>query len=141
MTEVAEINLSLISSDIALIGNKIGANLIGLALFGSCLTRSITEANDIDLAVFVEGKTLGEVRDLLVNSDVHFPIKARTVNGSYASSIPDFIGEQHYHIMVLDFEHLNKKFIEYNRGKLHFVNSANDALHMDKFSALLQICQ
>lgn len=141
MIQLADKNLSLISNDIKVIEEKLGEYLVGIALFGSCCNLPLSEANDIDLAIFVKGKKVQEVRNILVKSRAKYPIKARAVNGSYGSPEPGEIIGKHYHIVVLDIDHLNKKFIDYNRGCLHFLAPTNKALHMDKFSALLQICQ
>jgi predicted nucleotidyltransferase len=103
-------------NDIEKIKATLGENLAKISLFGSSSYKSFDEANDIDIAIFIEGASLNEVRDLIVAQELHYPIEGKYINGSYRGPEKSVDkSKKHYDIVVLNHDNTNKRFMEINK--------------------------
>jgi predicted nucleotidyltransferase len=103
-------------SDIKKIKSVLGEGLVKISLFGSSSYKGFDEANDIDLAIFIKGSSLSEVRDLIVTQVLNYPVEGKYINGSYRG--PEKVvdkSKKHYDIVVLNHEKTNEKFMEINK--------------------------
>lgn len=78
-----EIIPDFISADIAAIRKSLGRRLKSVALFGSCVRSGFKTANDVDVALFVDGLSLAEARECLLGLQLTLPVHPRRINGSY----------------------------------------------------------
>jgi len=103
-------------NDIEKIKVTLGKNLAKISLFGSSSYKDFNEANDIDIAIFIKGSSLNEVRDLIVTQELHYPIEGKYINGSYRGPKESVDkSKKHYDIVVLNHDNTNEKFMEINR--------------------------
>ena len=118
-----------LSDDLVVIKLALGSHVIRMALFGSVTRSEYSQANDIDLAIFVEGLSLAETKDILLSLETQHPITARAVNGSYGPlDCNQANGNKPFHIVVLNSQKPNEKFMQYNLNQLVEVEP-NKALH------------
>ena len=62
-----------IKEDIKKLKAKFGNKLISASLFGSSTFKDIESVNDIDIVLFVDGISLNNVRDIILNLSLSFP--------------------------------------------------------------------
>lgn len=105
--------------DIKQLKSCLKEKLVSVSLFGSSTYKQFSEVNDIDIALFVDGISLAEVRDLILRQELSLPTDAKYINGKYSSSIKEIDKtEKHYDFVVLNSEFPNSDFMKINDGKL-----------------------
>lgn len=108
----------IIAPDISLIRKQLGAHVSRISLFGSCLSKEFTEADDIDIAIFISKLALPEATSRIFELPLTYPLRIATANGSYSKAPNKTAVGKDYHIVLLTAEKPNPIFMAMNRDKM-----------------------
>ena len=72
-----------IVEDVLRLHQMLGPKLVRVALFGSCAKKPLAEANDIDLALFMRNRSVGDVVGAVAKQQFNFAIDANSISLSY----------------------------------------------------------
>ena len=97
-----------------------GNHLQKLGVFGSILQKEITEINDVDLALFVKNISLEDARIKAKSLLLSKAILVSKANGSYIQ-YEEPKPQNYFHLIILDSENPNKKFLEINKDKILYI--------------------
>lgn len=117
-----ERNLSLIGPDVEKVRRALGDRLARVGVFGSLLTKELTDAGDLDLVLFVRGARLRDVRQHLTRLSLSYSVRASAINGKYHRAPARQRGARPgYHLVVLDADRPSREFMRRNSRKIRFV--------------------
>lgn len=113
--------LNVLKKDVEIITSKLGNNIDKVGVFGSVVQKGIENANDIDLAVFVKDISFEKAKSIISDLKLSKPILTSLMNGFYIKH-EDPKPKNCFHIIILNSENPNKKFMELNKDKIFYID-------------------
>jgi len=120
-------------ADMALLWNALGNQVVDVSLFGSAVNKGFEAASDIDIAVTIRGMPLARAKNLIEEVCLTLPVRICQANGSYVAAPPTEAECKDYHIILLDANHPNKRFLEINGGQLKSLIKGTHGLDSESY--------
>lgn len=112
-----------ILEQISAITTTIRTDVANIALFGSCVKKSIPEANDVDVAIFLNNLDFNLIQKKLLAQATSNNIPVKRVDLKYGGNIIK-TESKGYDIVLLDKRYPDKSFIKRNVDNLVFIDEA-----------------
>lgn len=100
-------------NDLKKFTSKYSQYVESIHLFGSSLDKEHGDVNDIDIAIIVKNTSLSEFKNIIDNYEFLLETRCASANGQYVGG-GGGKGPIDYHFVLLDYEHMNEKFVSLN---------------------------
>ncbi|MFC1825328.1 hypothetical protein ACFL9T_21665 [Thermodesulfobacteriota bacterium] len=98
---------------------KVAGDIERFGILGSWKDNT-DDFNDIDLAIFIKPENEYRVIDILQNASLSMPLYIQPIGRKYERSASRKTSE-HYHVMLLNNEDPDEKFMQYCQGKITYL--------------------